>query len=72
MKEHLLCPDCQSDLQTACPRDVDGQCLECGAKLCAHHLMIHFKKVHCISIEWRGMQKAPDEEKCHEPDEEGF
>jgi hypothetical protein len=51
------CPECVADKQVACPRDVDGQCLECGAKLCARHLMIHFQKVHVMSLEWRGNLK---------------
>jgi len=52
-----LCPECKADPNTACPRDVDGECLECGARLCAHHLIKHFEKVHCMSIEWKGFQK---------------
>jgi len=58
MKEIKLCPECQADPAIACPRDVEGQCLECGAKLCAHHLMLHVTYVHCISIEWTGFQKV--------------
>ena len=52
-----ICPECKKDPEVACPRNVDGQCLECGARLCARHLMLHFKKVHCISLPWRGFLK---------------
>ena len=52
-----LCQECKDDPNTAYPRDVDGMCLECGKRLCAHHLMEHFKKIHCIDIEWKGLQK---------------
>jgi len=51
-----LCPDCIADPEIKCPRNKDGKCLECGAELCAYHLMKHFRKDHCISIEWRGIQ----------------
>lgn len=40
-----ICPECRKDKDIFCPRNVDGQCLECGTKLCAGHLMEHFKKV---------------------------
>jgi len=51
------CPDCKNDPKIACPRNVDGMCLECGAKKCARHMVIHWKKDHHISIEWTGLLK---------------
>lgn len=52
------CPECKNDQEVACPRDVDGKCLECGVELCARHLMQHFVKVHCIDLNWRGFLKS--------------
>jgi hypothetical protein len=52
MEEFIeICPECKKDKEIFCPRNVDGQCLECGIKLCAAHLMIHFKKVHCMALD---------------------
>jgi hypothetical protein len=70
-KPQERCKECEADPNTACPRDVDGECLECGARLCAHHLIKHFEKVHYISIEWKGFQKeTPVTKRIRELEEE--
>lgn len=46
-----ICPDCQNDEKVFCPRNVDGICIECGIRLCAAHLLKHFKEIHCISLD---------------------
>jgi hypothetical protein len=57
MKPFKKCPECVKDKQVACPRDVDGKCLECGVELCARHLMQHFQKTHFMDLKWRGFLK---------------
>lgn len=52
-----LCPDCKNDPKIACSRNVDGMCLECGVKLCARHMVLHWMREHHISIEWTGLKK---------------
>jgi len=49
-KSLSLCPDCIAEPDVFCPRDSDGQCLECGVKLCAAHLLIHFEKAHFMTL----------------------
>ena len=46
----MICPDCRADAEVICPRNVDGKCLECGAELCAAHLMEHFRTKHCMAL----------------------
>ncbi len=54
---HFTCEECKADAEVACPRNCDAVCVECGAQLCAHHLVRHLQEVHCISIDWRGALK---------------
>jgi hypothetical protein len=58
VKRALSCQDCVADPEVACWRDPDVQCLQCGKKLCAHHVLHHLEKIHFTSAEWRGMLKA--------------
>lgn len=58
LKRELSCPDCVTDPDVACWRDPDVQCLTCGKKLCAHHVLPHLQSVHFVSVEWRGMLKS--------------
>lgn len=51
------CSMCLNDPEVACPRNVDVECLECGKRLCAKHMIEHLTKEHFISIEWRGFLK---------------
>ena len=53
----LHCPACVEDEEVTCPRNCDVLCIECGARLCGHHIVRHLDDVHCISIEWRGALK---------------
>lgn len=57
LKNGEHCEECKKDKNIFCPRNVDGQCLECGIKLCAGHLMIHFKKIHCMALDFNHCSK---------------
>lgn len=62
---YQICPDCRVDPDVTCPRNVDGECLECGARLCASHLLMHFRVNHCIILTWGTLLKPrkPKEKK---------
>ncbi len=38
-----ICPECANEEEIAHPREVECQCLECNKKLCAAHMIWHFK-----------------------------
>ena len=61
LKTLLICPECNADPEVACPRDVDATCAHCGASLCGRHIVAHLETVHCVSLEWRGFLKVPEE-----------
>lgn len=69
VKRLLSCADCVKDPEVACWRDPDAQCLQCGKKLCAHHILPHLRDAHQVSVEWRGFLKAVLDE-AEEPKEE--
>lgn len=59
----LFCSDCLKDKSIQCKRDMDALCLHCNRGLCAHHILEHLKREHCVSVEWRGFQFIESEVK---------
>jgi len=62
-----ICSECKRSKEEErgvfCPRDVDAQCLHCGAKLCGAHIVEHLREVHCVSLDLKhcSVERAKDE-----------
>jgi len=55
----LHCTDCLDDDNILSPRNVDAECLICGAQLCAAHVGPHLQHAHCCSLTLEHYSASP-------------